>query len=404
MAREQQRPAIRVAVAAPYPEIVAIHESSTEYADDVEVCGMISSADAVFDQTRLLQPDILLLSDELGVDGPDTLARLTAVAPNTRLVVLVGRGEGRAPVIADAVLSHDAPAAELRAVIAEAAGRPSAQPAPPAHSRAEPGGAPARLVAVFSGKGGVGTSIVAANLATLLAQDGATVALVDLDLQYGDQGVLLHLEAHPASIETVVGAGETVDAGSVARALATSAAGVHVLLAPSRPEAGDLVTAADLEAILGELSRQHDHVVVDCPAHLEERIVGVLEAADHILLVSSFGITSVKDAKTTLRLLQSLGIEPARVALLLNRTRPRDSSPEEEIARALRFPVLATLPFEARMDESVESGRPLVAIEPRGEFSKRLGVVAGHVARPRDGGAPAGAGPQPSSWRLRFRH
>jgi pilus assembly protein CpaE len=408
MAREQLRPAIRVAVAAPYPEIVALHDSSTEYADDVEVCGMISSADAVFDQTRLLQPDVLLLSDELGVDGADTLARLTALAPNTKLVVLVGRGQGRAPVIADAVLSHDAPAAELRAVIAEAAGRSSHDAAPPAHSGAQPdvpastvAAQRARTVVVFSGKGGVGKSIVAANLATALAKEGARVALVDLNLQYGDLGVLLHLEGHPSSIETVAGDGQTVDAAVLEGAMASSAEGVRVLLAPSSPEAGDLVTAANLEAILGELSHHHDYVVLDSPAHLEERIINVLEVADHILLVSSFGITSVKDAKTTLRLLQSLGIERDRVALLLNRTRPRDSRSEEEIARALRFPVLTTLPYEARMDESVDSGRPLVVTEPGGGFSKRLRVVVDHVARQRDS-APAKASRHATSWRLRF--
>jgi pilus assembly protein CpaE len=414
MAPEQLRPAIRVAVAAPYPEIVAIHESSTEYADDVEVCGMITSADAVFDEANRLQPDVLLLSDELGVDAPDTLARLAALAPNTKLVVLVGRGEGHAPVIADAVLRHDAPAGELRAVIVAAAGRPGAEAAPPAHARsvpdapaedagAEPAAAPpGRLVLVFSGKGGVGTSIVAANLATVLAQGGARVALVDLDLQYGDIGVLLRLEAHPTSIETVARDGETIEAEVLEGAMATSADGVRVLLAPSSPEAGDMVTPTKLEVILDELSHRHDYVVVDSPSQLEERIIGVMEVADHILLVSSSGITSVKDTKMTLRLIQSLGIERDRVSLLLNQSQPRSGHPEERIADALRFPVLSSLPYEARMDESVDSGRPLVASEPRGAFSKRLRVVVDHVTRERDAGATARVRHHAASWRLRF--
>jgi pilus assembly protein CpaE len=430
MAREQLRPAIRVAVAAPYPEILAIHESSTEYADDVEICGMITSADAVFDETGRLQPDVLLLSDALGVDAPDILARLAALAPNTKLVVLVGRAEGHAPVIADAVLRHDAPARELHAVIVAAAGRSGAEAAPPAHSRMEPEvpapavgppptaapasepepepapepapAAPARLVLVFSGKGGVGTSIVAANLATALAMEGTRVALVDLNLQYGDIGVLFRLEAHPTSIETVARDGETVDAAVLERAMATSAEGVRVLLPPASPEAGDMVTPTKLEVILDQLSHRYDYVVVDSPSQLEERIIGVMEVADHILLVSSFGITSVKDTKMTLRLLQSLGIEREHVALLLNQTQPRSSHPEEGIANALRFPVLSTLPYEARMDESVDSGRPLVVTEPRGAFSKRLRVVVDHVARERDASATAKARHHATSWRVRF--
>ena len=72
------RAAIRVAVAAPFPEIVGIHDRTSEYADELEVCAMIADADRVLDQARLLQPDVLLLSEELGVNRTDTLARLPA--------------------------------------------------------------------------------------------------------------------------------------------------------------------------------------------------------------------------------------------------------------------------------------------------------------------------------------
>ncbi|GAC1575136.1 MAG: hypothetical protein NVS3B18_08840 [Candidatus Dormibacteria bacterium] len=470
MDREQVRAAIRVAVAAPFPEIVAIHQSTAEYADELEVCGMISNADAVFDQTRLLQPDVLLLSDGLGFDRPDTLARLTALAPNTHLVVLAQSEKSRARVFADAVVRLDAPAAELRAAIVAAAGRRILESAPPAHSRLQPAGrgsaasaaagppswlriapdgeprsatqavqtpeapevstppgssvagqmpresvtqaagengeqpapATARTVLVFSGKGGVGKSVVATNLATALAVGGARVAMVDLNLQYGDVGVLLHLEAHPTSIESVLEHSPQIDPDILERAMATSAEGVHVLLAPSSPESGDLVTAPGLEAILAHLSHRHDSVVVDSPAHLEERIIGVMEVADQILLVSSFGITSVKDAKMTLRLLQSLGIERERVALVLNQTRPRISFPAEEIEKALRFPVLSNLPYEARMEESVDSGRPMVLTEPRSGFSRQLRLIVDHVGRPRDPDAPAKVRRHAATWRLRF--
>jgi MinD-like ATPase involved in chromosome partitioning or flagellar assembly len=430
--REQTRPAIRVAVAAPYPEIVAIHDSTAEYADEVEVCGTISSADAVFDQTRMLQPDVLVLSDDLGVDRPDALSRLTALAPNTRLLILAGSGTNRVPMIADAVVSHDAPAGELRAAIIAVAGRRGVEAAPPAHSRTQPDepatpppdraapdqgdlatpgtaagdeprtGAPARVVLVFGGKGGIGKSVVATNLASALAVDGARVAMIDLNLQYGDVGVLLNLEAHPISIETVARDGDQVDPDVLERAMATSAEGVRVLLAPSSPESGDLVTGPSLEAILNELSHRYDYVVVDSPAHLEERIIGVMEVADDILLVSSFGITSVKDTKMTLRLLQSLGIDRERVALVLNQTRQRVSFPAAEIEKSLRFPVLSTLPYEPRMDESVDAGRPLVLGEPRGGFSRRLRVVVDHVGRPRDSARTAGVRRHAAAWRLRL--
>ncbi|MBJ7595485.1 MAG: P-loop NTPase [Candidatus Dormibacteraeota bacterium] len=422
MDRKHRSAAIRVAVAAPFPEIVRVHEGTAEYADEIEVCAMISSADAVLEQARLLQPDVLLLSDGLGATPSDTLARLGAVAPSTRLVMLVAEAGGDTPVIADAVLRLDASAAEMRAAIVAVTGGQLAQrAAPAAHSRVptesasqaqaaepEPGGEEAgahghaRTVLVFSGKGGVGKSVVATNLATALALRGARVALVDLNLQYGDVGVLLHLESHPITIDAITQQGDAVDAAALEDALATSEHGVRVLLAPSSPESSDLVSAAGLEAILGQLSRTHDVVVVDSPPHLEERVVGVMEVADQILLVSSFGITSVKDAKVTLRLLQSLGIPPDRVALVVNQTRPRLTFSAEEIERTLRFPILSTLPFEPRMEETIESGRPMVVSEPRSGFSRQMALIVDHVGRAQAVSAAPNVRHQAARWRLRF--
>ena len=454
-----------MAVAAPFPEIVRIHESTAEYADELEVCAMISSADAVLEQARLLQPDVLLLSEGLGTNGADTLAQLSALAPATRLVMLVTGTPDAAPLIADGAVRLGAPAAELRAAIMAVTGRGNPEVAPPAHAHGvgperpsargaaehppwlsiapapelaaqvapvpvfslpldpqevtappvrpelpqsgahteQPERAAARTVLVFSGKGGVGKSVVATNLATALALRGATVALVDLNLQYGDVGVLLHLEAHPITIDALAQHGDDVDQGALDDALATSAEGVRVLLAPTSPESSDLVTASTLEAILNHLSRTFDYVVVDSPPHLEERIVGVMEVADQILLVSSFGITSVKDTKVTLRLLQSLGIEPNRVALVVNQTRPRISFQAEEIERALRFPILSNLPYEARMEESVDSGRPMVVNEPRSGFSRQLALIVDHIGRAQPRGTQPKIRRHAAKWRLRLR-
>jgi pilus assembly protein CpaE len=175
-----------------------------------------------------------------------------------------------------------------------------------------------------------------------------------------------------------------------------------VLLAPRSPEFADLVSAASLGAILTELGRSHDYLVVDSPAHLEERILGVMEVADQVLLVTSCTIAAVKDAKLTLRLMQSLGIEAGRVAVVLNQTIARIGFAAEDIERALRYPILANLPYEPRMDESIDNGRPLVLSEPRCGFSRQLQQVVDHLGRERDASATHKPTERPVKWRLRF--
>jgi pilus assembly protein CpaE len=294
------------------------------------------------------------------------------------------------PAIRVAVMGVDGPAAQPSPATAGTAERGA--------ERSDPRG---RVVCVFSGKGGVGTSVVAANVATALAVGGSMVAMVDLNLQYGDLRMLFRLEAHPVSIDSLTHSDGHLDRQAVERAMATSDAGVRVLLAPSRPDSGDLVTPAVLDGILLHLARAYDYLVIDSPAHLDERVVGVMEVADDILLVSSSGLTSVKDTKVTLKLLQSLGVDRDHVALVLNQPRPRVSLPAEEIERALRFPVLASLPFEPRMEAAIDAGRPLVLTEPRGAFSRRVKVVVAHVGRAAEGGS--GRLRRPAAlWRLRF--
>ena len=435
MEREASAPPIRVVVAAPFGQIVGIHRRAAEYADEIELCGAISDASRVVEQVRRLQPDVVVLSSDLGIDDSDLLAQLTTTAPSTRLVTVADTAHRG---FADATVANDATAYELRSAIVAAARRVDAAAAPPAHGRADAPGddgveaddpawfaamhgtaaataethpgdvagrsvatfalpetsapdataaqvnprPPAAKIAVFSGKGGVGTSSLAVNLATALAA-GRRVALVDLDLQFGDIGMLLRLEAHPTSFDSlaaIIPGGEPLDDTIVAAALARTPSSLDVLLAPRSPDRSDLVTPASVRTILAALAKTHDYVVVDTPAHIDERVYAALEAADRIVLVVAPLLASVKDARLTMRLLQSLGVEPERVAVVLNETRARPALAAGEVERALRFPLLAQLPFDTAVDVAAETGVPMVQAQPRSRFADAVTALAAALA------------------------
>jgi pilus assembly protein CpaE len=253
-----------------------------------------------------------------------------------------------------------------------------AQPAPPRPVRRRTWGQ-ARMAVVFSGKGGVGTSLIATNLAVALAADGERVALVDLDLQFGDLAAMLHLESHPTGIDVLAQQGEQVDGDFIEEVMATGPAGVRALLAPASPEFADLVNTASVRAILREMAREYDHIIVDTPSHLEERNLEAIELADQIVVVTSFNFAALKDTKITLKLLQSLGIQKDKICVVLNQTRARVSFQRGEVEDSLRFRVLTVLPFEPRVDDFIDSGRSIVTEEPKAEFSKQFRVLLDHI-------------------------
>ena len=179
----------------------------------------------------------------------------------------------------------------------------------------------ATVVVAFSGKGGTGTSMVAINLAVLLAQlTSGCAALVDIDLQYGDAAGMLHVEHHPLTIADLAGQGEDIDSTALDGVLASGPADLRVLRAPSSPELAEAILAAPLRAIIRTTARFHEFVVIDTPSHVDERVLEALELADRVLLVTSYNLSAVRGTKATLLMLEALGVDPDRVDVVLNHT------------------------------------------------------------------------------------
>jgi len=301
-------------------------------------------------------------------------------------------------------LPAPAPAVPAPPVPAEPDAEPIA-PVRPRLPRRHPGGN-AELVVVFSGKGGVGKSLIATNLAVALAADGERVALVDLDLQFGDVAVMLHVESHPTAIDALAQQGDQIDSEFIEEVMATGPEGVRALLAPTSPEFADLVNTANLRAILRELAKGYDHIVVDTPSHLEERNLEAIEMADQIIVVTSFTFPAIKDTKVTLKLLQSLGVDREKISVVLNQTRAKVTFQRAEVEESLRFRVAAVLPFEPRIDDCIDNGRQIVTAEPKAEFSKQfralVDLIAGNEGRPEAKEAKEAERPRPRTNRRRF--
>jgi Flp pilus assembly CpaE family ATPase/DNA-binding NarL/FixJ family response regulator len=267
--------------------------------------------------------------------------------------------------VAEAAVDARAPAADQD--------EPETGAAPPA-----PPPAPARqvygeLLVLYGGKGGVGKSVLATNLACALAKEtAAKVALVDLDLQFGDIGVLLNLPM-TQSISDVVESIDIADADFISESMSEGPAGIRVLPSATSPELADLVTPEHVQKILGELRRMFDFVVVDTSSHLGDITLAALDMASQVILVTALSIPSVKNAKLALRLFETLSIPTSSITLVLNRCEAHTEFNKESIESHLKFPIAVQLPHDPRtVVNSINRGLPFVVSNPEVEASQRV--------------------------------
>ena len=355
------------------------------FEDDIQVVGTAGDGQEGVVEAQRLRPDIVLTDVNMPImDGIQLTEQLTQDLPSSPVIIMSVQGERdylRRAMQAGAreflikPFSHDELVAAIRRVYALEQKKGTflartAEAAPPAASgRSGPG----EVFVVFSAKGGVGKSIIAANLAVALAREtDARVALVDLDLQFGDIGVMLNLN-HSRSITDVVDTQDHLDEEALDDILATGPAGIRVLLAPIKPELADLVTPDHVRTVLAEVRKLCDFVVVDASSHLGEAILQVMEVASRILVVTGLTIPSVKNARLTLGVLESLNIDPERVLLVVNRVDGYSDFNKEATEQYLRVPVAVQIPHDPRaVADSWNQGKPFVETQPEAEISRAI--------------------------------
>jgi flagellar biosynthesis protein FlhG len=177
----------------------------------------------------------------------------------------------------------------------------------------------ARVVAITSGKGGVGKTNVAVNLAARLARMARRVIVLDADLglanadvvcNVGSAGNLAHVVAGRRKLEDVM-----VDAPG-GFSLIPGASGLSQMAAMSEFE------RARLLQMLRQIESEHDLIIIDTGAGISPNVLSFVLAADEILVVTTPEPTSVTDAYAMIKTI-SRRSEAAKVGLLVNMAKDR---------------------------------------------------------------------------------
>ncbi|HVL32021.1 MAG TPA: P-loop NTPase [Actinomycetota bacterium] len=262
-----------------------------------------------------------------------------------------------------------------------------------ASTPADEAGAAARaheLITVFSSKGGVGKSFVAANLAVMLAQrTGEEVALVDLDLQFGDLAIMLQL--FPArTISDAAANLPHLDSQALRGYLVAHRTGVHLMAAPLEPGLAETVPAEAVQRILRMLRQTYRYVVVDSPAAFTEHIVAALDESEHCVLITSMDVPSIKNLKLAMQTMDLLGFGRERIKLMLNRADTEVGLKVSEVERTLGTKVDISVPSGREVPLSINRGLPLVTEAKFSPVVLALGQLADQIGAPRESAVPDG--------------
>lgn len=234
-----------------------------------------------------------------------------------------------------------------------------------------------RVVMVFSTKGGSGKSVIASNLAVLLAQRSEKpVVLVDADLQFGDVAVMLKLTPQHTIVD-VVSSLDRMDATMLRQLLAQhQPEGLLVLPAPLEPAFADQIGASEMVRIVETLRTFAGFVVIDTPAYFNDVVLGLIEVSDDVLLVAGMDIPNIKNVKIGLQTLRLLNTPMEKLRLILNRANSKVRLDSSEVERTLGIKAEALIPSDIVVPQSVNRGEPVVYSAPRSSVTKALEALA----------------------------
>ncbi len=323
----------------------------------------ISEAVAFAAQERLHRPSlgVVLLRGEVALE---VLAE--AIRAGVREVVAVGD-----PAAADEACARSLELSRrLGAVVPDA---PAAQ---------------ARIVTVFAGKGGVGKSTVATNLAATLADGGRRrVLLVDLDLQFGDIGILLQLVPERGITDAIAMAGR-LDTEALRSLITPYRPGLDALLAPAGPAEGDHVSRELVREVLTVARSAYDFIVIDTAPYVSDQLLTALDVTDWFVLVVTPDLPTLKSVRLTLDMFDLLEYPKERRLTLLNRADSEVGLSVADIEKAVGSAMSVLMPSSRDVPVSVNRGVPLAVDKPHHPVAQAIRQLADRCA----GGAAEAAG------------
>ena len=222
-----------------------------------------------------------------------------------------------------------------------------------------------RMTCVLGPKGGTGKTLVACNLAVALAEAGERVALVDLDLQFGDVALCLGLSPD-LTIHDLAASGGSLDTGKLDDFLVAHPSGLRCLLTPAGPTAS-AISVDLLREVYAVLRLTYDYVIIDTPPGFTAEVIASIDASSDLIMVGMLDSLSLKNTKLGLETLELMGYDATRIKLVLNRAHSRVGISISDVVAVLGRDPDIFIPSDREIPRAVNEGIPIVLGRPQSE-------------------------------------
>lgn len=311
-----------------------------------------------------IRPDVLVVGFTKSRDASIALAQtLVKEQPNLTLVALADRSDADAILAAMrvgfkefVVLPGDA--ARLRQVVHEAA-----------YSSADDDDK-GIVISMLGSKGGVGVTTLASHLGAELAAIHRVIA-IDLNFATGDIASILDVRSRETIAD--MAARGTIDDRVLTNAAAVHRSKLHVLTTPDSLAMMSDVRAEEVYAVIDAAARLYQYVILDCGTYTDEAVTMATQVADIVVLIVTPDVTSVRDGMRRIKLLASLGVDKARIRLVVNRNSKTAFVTNADIQKSLGQPIAAVVADDHRtVDQAINEGKLIRDVNRRADVSRDI--------------------------------
>lgn len=238
-----------------------------------------------------------------------------------------------------------------------------------------------RIITVMSGKGGVGKTTIASNLAIALGALGHRVTLIDLDISMPNVDIHLGLKGTPVGLIDFLEGTFSLDKVTYIGPEGVGIIPSGIVMGGFSPEnvkkIKNMLDGIKLDMYFGVM----DYVICDMPPGVEG--LKIIDKGFNVLLVANPEVTSVADALNMRELLKDTGAEV--LGVVLNRVENiSDELTKQRVEETLEVPVLVEIPEDKNVKDALKKEIPVVEYDSASPASKEVIDLASMVSGMKD--------------------